>query len=124
MLATSSGSPIFFKFNPDLPIGASEYLLAKPGITTVFYMGLARVDRIAAQLVAHGAPAGRPAAIIAQGTLDDQRVISGTLGTIAAAAAASNVESPALLIVGEVVSLHDQLAWFNGAAQAGIQAIA
>jgi uroporphyrin-III C-methyltransferase / precorrin-2 dehydrogenase / sirohydrochlorin ferrochelatase len=98
--------------------------LAEPGITTVFYMGLARVDRIAAQLVAHGAPAGRPAAIIAQGTLHDQRVISGTLGTIAAAAAASNVESPALLIVGEVVSLHDQLAWFNGAAPADIQAIA
>ena len=98
--------------------------LAKPGITAVFYMGLARVDRIAAQLVAHGAPAGLPAAIIAQGTLHDQRVISGTLGTIAAAAAASNVESPALLIVGEVVSLHDQLSWFNGAAPAGIQAIA
>ena len=92
--------------------------LAKPGITTVFYMGLARVDRIAAQLVAHGAPASLPAAVIAQGTLQTQRVLTGTLGNIAAVTSASDVESPALLIVGEVVALHDQLAWFNGAAPA------
>jgi uroporphyrin-III C-methyltransferase/precorrin-2 dehydrogenase/sirohydrochlorin ferrochelatase len=90
--------------------------LAKPGITAVFYMGLARVDRIAAQLVAHGAPASLPAAVIAQGTLQTQRVLTGTLGTIAAVAAGSDLESPALLIAGEVVSLHHQLAWFNGAA--------
>jgi uroporphyrin-III C-methyltransferase / precorrin-2 dehydrogenase / sirohydrochlorin ferrochelatase len=90
--------------------------LAKPGITAVFYMGLARVDRIAAQLVAHGAPAGLPAAVVAQGTLPDQRVILGDLGNIAAVTAGSDVGSPALLIVGEVVSLHAQLAWFNGAS--------
>ena len=90
--------------------------LAKPGITAVFYMGLARVEHIAAQLVAHGAAAALPAAIIAQGTLQDQRVITGTLATIADATVASNVQSPALLVVGEVVSLQRQLAWFNSAA--------
>jgi uroporphyrin-III C-methyltransferase/precorrin-2 dehydrogenase/sirohydrochlorin ferrochelatase len=90
--------------------------LARPGITAVFYMGLARVEHIAAQLVAHGAAATLPAAIIAQGTLQDQRVITGTLATIADVTVASNVQSPALLVVGEVVSLQRQLAWFNSAA--------
>jgi uroporphyrin-III C-methyltransferase / precorrin-2 dehydrogenase / sirohydrochlorin ferrochelatase len=90
--------------------------LAKPGITAVFYMGLARVEHIAARLVQHGAPDTLPAALIAQGTLENQRVITGTLATIAAAAAPAGLQSPALLVVGEVVSLHDSLAWFNSAA--------
>ena len=91
--------------------------LAKPGITTVFYMGLARVAHIATQLVRHGARETLPAALIAQGTLDDQRVIRGTLATIAEAAGRARLESPTLLVVGEVVSLHDSLAWFNTGAQ-------
>ena len=90
--------------------------LARPGITAVFYMGLARIEHIAAQLKLHGAADTLPAAVIAQATLQNQRVISGTLATIAAAAARARVESPALLVVGDVVSLHDSLAWFNGAA--------
>jgi uroporphyrin-III C-methyltransferase/precorrin-2 dehydrogenase/sirohydrochlorin ferrochelatase len=92
--------------------------LAKPGLTAVFYMGLARVEQIAAQLVAHGAAALTPAAVVAQGTLPDQRVVTGTLATIGAAAAASTIQSPALLVVGEVVSLHASLAWFNTGATA------
>jgi uroporphyrin-III C-methyltransferase/precorrin-2 dehydrogenase/sirohydrochlorin ferrochelatase len=94
--------------------------LAKPGLTAVFYMGLARVEQIASQLVAHGAATSLPAAVIAQGTLQNQRVVTGTLATIAAAAAASNIQSPALLVVGEVVSLHASLAWFNSAAPAEV----
>jgi uroporphyrin-III C-methyltransferase/precorrin-2 dehydrogenase/sirohydrochlorin ferrochelatase len=90
--------------------------LAKSGITVAFYMGLARVEHIAARLVQHGAPEALPAALIAQGTLENQRVITGTLATIAAAAARAGLESPTLLVVGEVVSLHDSLAWFNSAA--------
>jgi uroporphyrin-III C-methyltransferase/precorrin-2 dehydrogenase/sirohydrochlorin ferrochelatase len=90
--------------------------LAKPGITAVFYMGLARAEHIAARLVQHGAPETLPAALIAQGTLENQRVITGTLATIAAAAARAGLESPALLVVGEVVALHDSLAWFNTGA--------
>ena len=82
-------------------------------------MGLARVEHIASMLVRHGAAAALPAALIAQGTLADQRVISGTLATIAAAARA-RLESPALLVVGEVVSLHDSLAWFNAAPQLAV----
>jgi uroporphyrin-III C-methyltransferase/precorrin-2 dehydrogenase/sirohydrochlorin ferrochelatase len=90
--------------------------LAKAGVTAVFYMGLKRVGHIAAQLVRHGAPKALPAALIAQGTLENQRVITGTLGTIAEAAAGARLQSPTLLVVGEVVSLHDSLAWFNPTA--------
>jgi uroporphyrin-III C-methyltransferase / precorrin-2 dehydrogenase / sirohydrochlorin ferrochelatase len=94
--------------------------LAKPGVTAVFYMGLARVEQIAGRLVAHGAAASLPAAVIAQGTLQEQRVITGTLATIAEVAAASNIHSPALLVVGEVVSLHTSLAWFNSSLPAEV----
>jgi uroporphyrin-III C-methyltransferase/precorrin-2 dehydrogenase/sirohydrochlorin ferrochelatase len=91
--------------------------LAKPGVTAVFYMGLARVRHIADKLVQHGAAETLPAALIAQGTLENQRVITGTLATIAAAAARAALQSPTLLVVGEVVSLHDSLAWFSTGAQ-------
>jgi uroporphyrin-III C-methyltransferase / precorrin-2 dehydrogenase / sirohydrochlorin ferrochelatase len=92
--------------------------LAQPGMTAVFYMGLARLEHIAARLTEHGAPAGLPAAIIAQGTLPDQRVITGTLSSLPGLVAHSSVQSPALLVVGEVVSLHDSLAWFHSAVPA------
>ncbi|HEX3602951.1 MAG TPA: siroheme synthase CysG [Steroidobacteraceae bacterium] len=90
--------------------------LAKTGFTTVFYMGLARVQHIAARLVEHGAADTRPAAVIAQGTLENQRIVTGTLATIAALASQANLQSPGLIVVGEVVSLHASLAWFNAAA--------
>jgi uroporphyrin-III C-methyltransferase/precorrin-2 dehydrogenase/sirohydrochlorin ferrochelatase len=94
--------------------------LAQPGMTAVFYMGLARLGYIAAKLTQHGASAALPAAVIAHGTLPNQRVISGTLATIASVAARAGLESPALLVVGEVASLHASLAWFNTAPAADI----
>ena len=90
--------------------------LAAPGTTAVFYMGLARLDHIVAKLLEHGAAPTCPAGIIAQGTTPDQRVITATLATIASASAAANLESPALLIVGNVVALHSTLAWFGASA--------
>ena len=94
--------------------------LAKPGVTAVFYMGLARVEHISAKLIEHGAPILLPAALIAQGTLQNQRVITGTLATIADAAAHAALESPALLVAGEVAALHDSLAWFTSSEAAGV----
>ena len=90
--------------------------LAKSGTTAVFYMGLSRVQHIAAQLVEHGAAATLPAAVIAHGTRANQRVVTGTLATIATLAAQADLQSPALIVVGEVVSLQPTLAWFNAAA--------
>jgi uroporphyrin-III C-methyltransferase/precorrin-2 dehydrogenase/sirohydrochlorin ferrochelatase len=89
--------------------------LAAPGTTAVFYMGLARLDHIVAKLLEHGAPPALPAGIVAQGTTPNQRVVTATLATIRDTAAAANLESPALLIVGEVVGLHSALSWFGAA---------
>ena len=67
----------------------------------------------------HGAPATLPAALVANGTLANQRVVSATLGTLIGAAALAGLKSPALLIIGEVVALQSTLAWFNTAAALG-----
>ncbi len=92
--------------------------LAMPGITAVFYMGLARLDYIVEKLLEHGATPARPAAIVTQGTTAEQRVITATLATIRDVASSANLASPALLMVGDVVALHASLAWIHaGAAQ-------
>ncbi len=87
--------------------------LATAGATVVFYMGLARMEHIVRKLLEHGAGADRPAALVAQGTLANQRVITATLSTLCAAAEPAGLKSPTLLIVGEVVALQRALAWFN-----------
>ena len=98
--------------------------LAAERATVVFYMGLAGLDRIVAKLIEHGAPAHRPVALIAQGSLPAQRVVAGTLASIAASARSQGVTSPALLIVGEVAALHAELAWFGGDTAARVSASA
>ncbi|MGA2187589.1 MAG: siroheme synthase CysG [Steroidobacteraceae bacterium] len=94
--------------------------LASPGATAVFYMGLARLDHIVRKLLEHGAPATLPAAIIAHGTLPHQRVVAATLGTILDASGPAGLESPALLVVGEVVALQSKLAWFGSGTDAEV----
>jgi uroporphyrin-III C-methyltransferase/precorrin-2 dehydrogenase/sirohydrochlorin ferrochelatase len=94
--------------------------LAATGHTAVFYMGLARFGHIVARMVQHGASPDLPAGIIAQGTLPQQRVIVATLATLVEAAARAELESPVLLVVGEVAALHESLAWFGGAEAAAV----
>jgi uroporphyrin-III C-methyltransferase/precorrin-2 dehydrogenase/sirohydrochlorin ferrochelatase len=87
--------------------------LARPRQTVVIYMGLAGLPHICERLVAHGLPPDWPAAVVEQGTLLDQRVVTATLATLAQAVEAEALQSPCLTIVGEVVRLRDQLAWFE-----------
>jgi len=91
--------------------------LARPKQTIAIYMGVGALAHICAQLVAHGLPAETPAALVEKATLARQRVVEGTLCTLASAAAAERVKPPALLIVGEVVRLRARLAWFDRAAE-------
>ena len=88
-------------------------LLARPNQTCVFYMGLNHLDNILARLREHGVPAERAAAVIEQGTQSRQRVVTGTLADLPERVRAADVQSPALLIVGEVTRLHETLRWFN-----------
>ena len=90
--------------------------LAQNGTTAVFYMGLARLQHTVEKLLQHGAPGSRPAGIIAQGTTADQQIITATLASIRDVAADAKLESPALLVVGDVVALHSTLAWFGTAS--------
>lgn len=87
--------------------------LARPRQTVVIYMGLAGLPSICDRLIAHGLPPDWPAAVVEQGTLLGQRVVSATLATLAEAVDAAALESPCLTIVGEVVRLRDELAWFE-----------
>jgi uroporphyrin-III C-methyltransferase / precorrin-2 dehydrogenase / sirohydrochlorin ferrochelatase len=90
--------------------------LARPSQTVVFYMGLGHLQQILQRLREHGAPDSRAAAIVEQGTRATQRVVTGTLADLHLKAGEVRIESPALLIVGEVTRLHDTLRWFNAAA--------
>ncbi|CAJ1760247.1 siroheme synthase CysG [Aeromonas veronii] len=91
-------------------------LLAKDKQTLVFYMGLSSCATIREQLLAHGKGGDTPVALIERGTQPCQRVIRGTLDELPALAV--GVESPALIMVGSVVTLADRLAWFCSVPQA------
>jgi uroporphyrinogen III methyltransferase/synthase len=83
-----------------------------PG-TLVVYMGVRRLEAIARELMAGGRSGTEPAAVIQRGTLPDQRVVSGTLETIAGAAAAAEVKAPAISVFGPVAALRSELHWFE-----------
>ncbi len=87
--------------------------LAHARQTVVIYMGLGALPEISRQLIAHGRAADIPAAVVEQGTTCRQRVVTGTLATIPDLVAAKGMESPCLIIVGEVVALRDKLQWFH-----------
>ncbi|RFA28434.1 uroporphyrinogen-III C-methyltransferase [Alkalilimnicola ehrlichii] len=88
--------------------------LVRPEQTVVIYMGLQGLAELAEGLMAHGLKATMPAALIQQGTTENQRVITAPISQLPQVAAASGLRAPTLVIVGEVVSLHDKLAWFEG----------
>jgi uroporphyrin-III C-methyltransferase/precorrin-2 dehydrogenase/sirohydrochlorin ferrochelatase len=87
--------------------------LAHPNQTIVFYMGLQAVKVIHKELVANGLSDDTPAALVEQGTTENQRVHVGTLSTLAAIVEKEKVQPPSLIIVGNVVTLHDKLKWFH-----------
>jgi uroporphyrin-III C-methyltransferase/precorrin-2 dehydrogenase/sirohydrochlorin ferrochelatase len=90
--------------------------LVRPRQTVVIYMGLNALPDICRQLIAHGAPPTRLMAVVQDGTIASQRVLTGTLADMPQRVLESNMTSPCLLIVGDVVKLHETLAWFRPAA--------
>lgn len=91
--------------------------LIAPSQTLVFYMGLVGLPTICQQLVTHGRAASTPAALVQQGTTENQRVFTGTLANLPDLVARHEVHAPTLVIVGEVVQLREKLAWFEGAQE-------
>ncbi len=90
--------------------------------TLVLFMAGRKLAEATAALVREGKSASTPAAIVEAGTWEGQRVIEGTLGDIAGLAAAAQVGSPALLVVGEVVRLRSQLTCLAKEASARTEA--
>ncbi|RPD98969.1 uroporphyrinogen-III C-methyltransferase [Candidatus Pantoea deserta] len=89
--------------------------LARARQTLAIYMGTVKAAEISEGLIRHGRAADTPVAVIGRGTRQDQQVLTGTLEHLEALAAAA--PTPALLVIGEVVNLHGQLAWFQHSAQ-------
>lgn len=87
--------------------------------TLLILMGLRNLERIAEQLTRHGWGAETPAAAIANGTTAEQVVVTGTLADIASRAAA--LSSPAIIVVGEVVRLAEQIGWNQPAMPLPVQ---
>lgn len=77
--------------------------------TLVLLMGVRHLADTAAALVTEGRPHDLPAAVISNGWTQDQTVVTGTLGTIAADAEAAGAASPAVIVIGEVAALHGTL---------------
>ena len=87
--------------------------LARPNQTIVVYMGLHGLATLCAELVAHGLSSATPAAIVQQGTTQNQRVVTGTLATLPDMAAVEKLKAPTLIIIGGVVTLREKLSWFH-----------
>ncbi|AIF48955.1 siroheme synthase CysG [Dyella japonica] len=90
-----------------------DQVLGNPRQTLAIYMGVEKLDELAARLIAHARDAETPCAIIENGTLPQQRVIAGTLATLPALARRHAVKTPALLVIGEVAAFAREHAWFG-----------
>jgi uroporphyrinogen III methyltransferase / synthase len=100
--------------DPSKPTSTIDWSkLADPHRTLVLLMAMGNLVEIATQLVAHGMPPQTPAAVIADGTRPSQRTVTGTLATIADDAARAGLHAPAIVVVGEVVALREELRWFD-----------
>ncbi len=107
--------------DPDKTESALDWaaLARFPG-TLCVYMGVRQLEAIARRLVDGGRSPDEPAAVIQRGTLPDQRVVLGTLATIASVAAAEKIRAPAIAVFGEVATLRSELHWFESRPLAGV----
>ena len=92
--------------------------LVQPRQTVVIYMGLGKLGSLMKEFVAHGGDPELPAAIVDNGTRPNQRVVTGTVETIADVAAKADLHGPAIIILGTVVTLRGKLVP-DGATTAG-----
>jgi uroporphyrin-III C-methyltransferase / precorrin-2 dehydrogenase / sirohydrochlorin ferrochelatase len=81
--------------------------------TIVFYMALSGAKNISEKLIEHGMKRGMPIALIEKGTLPEQKIYISTLSELPQLISREKVGAPSLLIVGEVVKLHEKLNWMN-----------
>jgi len=88
-------------------------LHARSGATLVLYMAMGRLSEISVALIQGGRAATEPVIVIERGTTRAQRCVTGTLATIVESVKASGIGAPAVVIVGSVAGMHEELAWFD-----------
>jgi uroporphyrinogen III methyltransferase/synthase len=100
--------------NPAKPESALDWnaLARFPG-TLVIYMGITRLSQSVQALLDHGKAPDTPAAVIEWGTLGNQRTVESQLHDLPAAAQSAGLKAPAIIVIGSVVSLRHELAWFE-----------
>lgn len=93
--------------SPELPWDELVY----QNQTLVLYMGLVGLEKICEKLIEHGQRPDMPVALISKGTTPEQKVLVGTLADIASKVEENHIQAPTLTIIGDVVSLREQLPW-------------
>ncbi|WP_018923115.1 uroporphyrinogen-III C-methyltransferase [Salsuginibacillus kocurii] len=91
--------------------------LAEGVDTIVFYMGVKNLNYIAEQLIAHGKKRETPVLVAEWATLSRQREVTGTLATIGTVCEEAHIENPAVIMVGDVVGLKEDIQWFQPEAE-------
>lgn len=97
--------------------------LAKEEGTLVFLMGLKNLPNIVCSLMADGKDPRTPAAVIQEGTTSRQKVAVGTLQNIVEEAEHAGIRTPAITVVGNVVSLKDEIGWYGNGALSGVRVL-
>ena len=87
--------------------------LAQPNQTIAVYMGLKGFDSLSRSLIEHGMAGDTATAIIQRGTLPDQKIYIGTLETLPELIKGKDIKTPSMIIIGNVVKLHEKLAWYE-----------
>ena len=76
-------------------------------------MGMGAIGIICERLIAHGMDGSTPAAAVRNASVASQRTVVGTLADLPARIASAQLQSPAIVIIGEVVRLRERLAWLE-----------
>jgi uroporphyrin-III C-methyltransferase/precorrin-2 dehydrogenase/sirohydrochlorin ferrochelatase len=97
----------------DNSIDLNWQALVQPQQTVVIYMGLNNLASICSELIKHGMSKDKPIALIQKATTSEQRVLVGTLETLPAIVEEQNIKLSSIIIIGDVVKLHQKLAWFK-----------
>lgn len=98
-----------------------DFTRLSPRGTLVFYMGVAALPTICGELVRHGWEKETPCAVIEWATYARQRTVTGTLQCLPDSVARAGLGAPAIIVVGPVAAMRDQLAWFENRPLFGLR---
>ena len=100
--------------NPDKKESRMQWdIYARSNATLVFLMGVKNLANIAKNLINNGKSPDTPVALVRWGTTARQQTVTGTLETIVEKVKKAKLKSPAIIVIGHVVSLRNELAWFD-----------